>query len=105
MELVVDQLAIVEAPGLVLLVGFVVAHVGHLAPMAGVAHEEQVACLQRLGRAAQASQYAGTRGFFCQQHGRLHRFGLGNGGHVVGIELASRKGAVPAAIVGRVDRV
>ena len=62
-QLVVDQLAVEQAPGLVLLVLLLAGDVGHLAAVARVGEEEQVARLQRSSRAARiAASVVGARG-------------------------------------------
>ena len=60
-HLVVDHLAVVEAPGFVLLVRLVAGHVGHLAAVPGVGHEEQITRRERLGCGADRRHDLRTR--------------------------------------------
>jgi hypothetical protein len=83
-ELVVDQLAVVQAPRLVELVVFVARDVGHLTAVAGVGEEEEVAGLDR--RRA-GGEHGLPRGFL-RQRGQFHLAGLGERLHVLGVELA-----------------
>ena len=106
-ELVVDQLAVVEAPGLVQPIGLVVAvAVRHLPAMPGIGQEQDVAggelgrgVLHRLGE-------LGDGRVLGQQHGDAAVAALlGELGHVVGVGLAGAQLTVPAVIVLRVDEI
>ncbi len=58
-QLVVDQLAVEEAPGLVPLVGLLACNVAHLPAMAGIGQEKEVAFLEDLGGGADGGDRLG----------------------------------------------
>ena len=104
-DLVVDQLAVVETPGLVLQVGLVVIAVGHLAAVPGVGEQEDVSRPQRGRGSRDAGQHGAARGAPGQE--ALHRElpGAGDVRHVVGVGLARLKPPAPARVVPGIDRV
>ena len=104
-HLVVDQLAVVEAPGLVLRVRLVAAAVVNLAAVSRVADEEEIAVPERLGRGAHRLENVGARRLLREQDGRLQALRRGERGHVFRVELARHQVAAPSGIVLRVHGI
>jgi hypothetical protein len=104
-QLVVEQLAVPQAPGLVLAVGLVAVGVGHLAAVAREREQEAVAGLQRLGRGAQALQQRGARALLREQHGGRVALLAGQRGEVARVVLAGCQRAFPALVVRSADGV
>jgi hypothetical protein len=104
-DLVVDQLTVVETPGLVLQVGLVVIAVGYLTAVAGVREQEDVARAQRARGARDAGQDGAARGASGQK--ALHRelAGARDVGHVAGVGFARGETPVPARVVPGIDGV
>ena len=99
-ELVVDELTVVQHPGLVGAVGFFLAVlVRHLAAVAGVREEQEVA-VGELARGFLDRGLDGVCGRLLGQHlGGLEAAALRHCLHVVGVEFARRQGAVPPVVV------
>src|SRR4029078_13398301 len=104
-HLVIDQLAVVEAPGLVLLVGFLTTDAGHRAAMPRIAEEEKVALPERLRGGANRLEDVGARRALRQEDRRLNLLGAGQRRHVVSVELACDQIAAPPCVVFGVDRI
>ena len=104
-QLVVDELAVVEHPGLVEPVGLVAIDVRDLPSVSGVGEEEDVARLQTRGGVRDGALHRVTRGLRSLQELRLVPPGPGDLLHVLGIGLASDELAGPAGIVARIDLV
>ena len=106
-ELVVEQLAVEQAPGLVEPVRLVVAvTVWHLPAMAGIAQEQDVAGHELLGGVGHGLGESGSRGVLGEQErGAGVAAILGDLGHVLRVGLAGAELSVPAAVTLRVDGV
>jgi hypothetical protein len=102
-ELVIDQFAVVEAPGFVLLVGLLAAHVGNLTAVAGIVRKNSRPPSAPWRRRA-SRERIGARGLFRQQESwiimpadlAMAAMSLASNSH-------ARERAVPPAISGAAD--
>ena len=87
-ELVVDELAVVEDPGLVRRIAvFVTVRVGHLAPVTRVREEQQIPLGERAGSLLNRSRHR-LRGRLLRKHDRrVEAFALRDLLHVLRVEL------------------
>ena len=104
-QLIVDQLAVVEAPRLIELVIFFAADVVDLAAVARVAQEEEVADLELLGCCPDGREHLGARGVLGQEDRRRHALRFRDEGHVSGVEFAGGERPAPSGVIGRVHTV